>query len=84
MPEPLQDPVQVSLSIDGAGPVTASCMPSVRDGGDVLLLWDPDRRPVTGQNAKMIYGDQELNIHFIELDEAHSAGVWDIVTEGPK
>jgi hypothetical protein len=84
MPNPLNEAVQVSVSIDEAGPVTVSCVRRPTDGRDVLLLWDQDRRPVTGQNGKMIYGDEELRIHFIELDEADSAAVWEILREGPK
>jgi len=84
MPDPTNEPVQVSLSIDGAGPVTANCVRREVGDKDVLLLWDDKKRPVTGDRAKLIYGDEELSIHFLELDEADSAGVWEILKEGPK
>jgi hypothetical protein len=84
MPDPFHQPVQASLSIDGSAPVTVNCMRRTTAGRDVLLLRDSDKRPVTGENGKMIYGDEELRIHFVELEEATSAGVWEILTEGPK
>jgi hypothetical protein len=84
MPDPFDEPAQASLSIDEGAPVTVNCVRRTVAGRDLLLLSDPDRRPVTGQNGKMIYGDEELRVHFVELDEADSAGVWEILTEGPK
>jgi hypothetical protein len=84
MPDPSHEPVQASLSIDGSAPVTVTCVRRTAAGRDLLLLWDPDKRPVTGANGKMIYGDDELRIHFVELEEASSAGVWEILTEEPK
>jgi hypothetical protein len=84
MPDPFDEAVQASLSIDGSAPVTVSCVRRTTGGGDLLLLRDPDKRPITGVNGKMIYGDEELKVHFVELEEACSAGVWEVLTKKPK
>jgi hypothetical protein len=84
MPDSPTEPVQASLSIDDRGPVTVNCVRREAEERDALLLSYHDGKPVTGENGKLIYGNEELRIHFVELDEANSAGVWEILREGPK
>ena len=84
MPDYETEPQQATLSIDDRAPVAVNCIRRTRDGKHVLLLWDHDDKPVTGVDAKMIYSDEELRLRFIELEESRSAGVWEILSEGPK